>query len=217
MSSHDCHQVGSLRTEVPSSSAQDAQGLKSLNAGRSAGGPLYRSASRDRHSTFGRGDGRSFGDHRVWRARYGVPHRKVRSDTGIKAAAFLIPSDVPRRTRRGTGGNRQYQQIYYVITIGAHALILHRSLQASDSEMAPQAVESVRNRLGNGRRHRCLGETPSSPYPNAPVMSFIVGKSPKASNRPFSAMSFAARMNPPQAARASAPPTLIRLTPRSSS
>jgi hypothetical protein len=48
-------------------------------------------------------------------------------------------------------------------------------------------------------------------------MAFIVGRSARASKRPCSAMSFVARMSPPQAPRASAPPVEMRLTPRSSS
>jgi hypothetical protein len=35
------------------------------------------------------------------------------------------------------------------------------------------------------------------------------------SKRPFSAMSFAGRINPAQAAEASAPPAQVRLTPKS--
>jgi hypothetical protein len=38
----------------------------------------------------------------------------------------------------------------------------------------------------------------------------------KPSKRPSSAISFAVRMNPPHAERASAPPTLTRLTPSAS-
>src|ERR1700688_2588831 len=90
MSNDDSHQVGSLGTEVSSAGAQDAQGFKILNAGRSAGSALHRSAGGDRHSAFGRGDGRPFGDYRARRARYRLPHRKVCSDTGVKAAAFVI-------------------------------------------------------------------------------------------------------------------------------
>ncbi len=77
-----------------------AQSPKILDAGRSAGSALHRSACGDRHSAFGRGDRRPFGDHRARRARYRVPHRKVGSDTCIKAAAFLTMPGVPRRRRR---------------------------------------------------------------------------------------------------------------------
>jgi hypothetical protein len=51
--------------------------------------------------------------------------------------------------------------------------------------MAPQAIGIARNGLGNGRRPERLRRNPFSPYPKAPVISPIVGRSAKASNRPL--------------------------------
>src|ERR1700722_997967 len=128
MSSHDRHQIGPLGTEMSSSSPQDAQGLKIPSAGRSTGSALHRSACGDRHSASGRSDGRPFGDYRAWRARYSVPHRKVRSDPYTTAAAFLILPNAPRaHACRAEGSNLTILLCYY--HKWTHTLILRPSVR----------------------------------------------------------------------------------------
>jgi hypothetical protein len=81
-----------------------------------------------------------------------------------------------------------------------------------------QPIEKAQNGFGNGGSRQPVPARPPSPYPRTRLRS-PCGRPVRvrASKRPCSAMSFAARMNPARAAEASARPAEIYLTPRSSS